>query len=1476
MSHHITVHEWYGPKEFRTHRVEVFDDDTIMRAVLKIVAALGKKSVPYVWHKRKSLLFTVRSTGWKRFHAHPWEARADGTEVAKPTIVYTFGELIGAETHTLNIAFPDECPFGNNEHFFPSFDQALPTAEAIRREDAILYTLLSYEQKDQIKPYAYSHVVFRGTPYTPSTSDVYLSDLFERLHADKFSPFIQWKDDSVRVLYKLWKHHTIPAAHIAHWTAAERLPKVPTCITAYSPVAGNVFSRVFIALSGEIVVTYHMDIREKVDWKVIVAHKDKVFAWLKTYTGINYSVVESDISVRTEVVTNVSIVELMSVVGNLFPLFHVTMSKAGYLELIYKRSSNYKDNVQLSDYIQSKVNMGIPIPEIVETLVQMGVDRGDVLASLDMPVGEVNAKKIQTGTIIKIGKIGYGLKVNVENCPSNVEVSTALHWLRACILHVPQMIKKPAPAPTKVQKLSSSSSSPAQAPPVELSKKSSQSSVRSEDLDFLSEGGAIGKENQRYFLNMLQEADPALFNNPDINYARTCQASSFHQPVVMSKDEYAKMVDEGFGDAVDNSVTYGSDSSKQNVYFCPRIWCPVSKRPITYDMYVRNGNKCPSGENAKLMYEHPYWNNDPGTKHYIGFHKNKTNNGLCLPCCYVKPLSKDKEKECVAPDSTSKPATPKSPVMKDAYIMTQSAPLPETRSGNIPQVLHEIITPNVNFQLCTKTLGTQACPLRRGILHKNDSLMNALAYAVGKSSKEELIKWIKDELDPLTFLSLENGEIVATFTDVVGPSPREHAGIIKELKVRLRKWEKYRNIFGLDGDKLDKDQYRMSRELQLYMAWLRYIKYLSSDEVKSPHHLYDLMKKLGFLLVVWDKEGSNEVNMRCPMFSSVASLTRAVGQHRHTIMLIHENGVYEPIELKKRTNNGAPVIDTKYITTIDDIMGNCEVAEYSEMTYQRLVAIENWALHILRDGMPFSFDVAVISPDLRISHLLTRGRVLVHIPSGGLPIGILPRLLKDTHTKHVVYHEDIAGKLFTTRLFKADADLYIRKLRSIGFGYTTGVAQHIADAGAPFYTATILTIPGVTTPPTIVVRGNDDLGDFERAETRLEFEWIQLQRMIGKIITQHYDSLVVPILRMTSVRKDRVNILMNTFPAYPDKKRLRAAIEEIPFEQGKENVIRWVRLVGYDTKFPFFDDVVHSAGKDQWMFSQRVVDTGLPNEIVTPVKKNGHRPRQYVRDDTAQSAPFEKPAAKDDGALPTMIVETAVDKKKLPSKWTQIRNYEWAKYNMYVVKSYTRNHVRELFEWLARKVGTPIFWGDIQFMKAKYVTGSLMDENSMLLVLEDPCIAREWSLQFGISSLKTPKQLWERGFSKTGRDQLKAMWDDIMRSNNLWAGDIDFFAAARLIDVTIMVLHRSRYGVKEAKRGDLSDLATSSSLYTRVYTMSHIRNRPICMFYKDNEPDHAVYSAITDQKGVFLFSSLFDCPEDIQKLIEFHITRKTQ
>lgn len=1490
----ITVVEWLSSTTNVTHtfnnpgdEVMLYPDDTLLRAFTKISVMLNKKGLPYVWSKNKSLLFNVKSTNWRGYKVKPFDASFDQDATSKPSLVYHEKTLLG-DARQFNIVYKEATTFPNNEHYFPEWSTKIPTIAAITKEEDILKRLLSYTVNEHLKlqrkdqTCTYSHIVFQGSAYKKQSSFTFLQDMFERLHANSDIPFIQWMDDPTRILYKVHQHHVIPSAMFNIWTSMDRLPKVKTSLILYSPIGKrNIYARVYLSLEGDMTITYHMDARDKINWTTIEKHKDFIVSFVATYTGIKYDVKVSDISVRSELVVahGVSMNTLASFMSGLLPIFHVIKFQQGRIQAIYKRASNYNDNIQLTEYIQSKLDMGVTVPEIIENLVDMGIPRDEVMNYIDQVANvqeNVNIKKVETGTVVNLSKLSYGVKIHVANAASIEEVRRIFHWIRSCILHLPNLVapERQRKVPTLLSSSSSSSKKNAvhkTSSPKTASSNALQESIESDDLDFL--GGAVGKEHQRYFLNMLQEADPTLFSSTEHNYAKMCQASAFHQPVALTLEERDKMLSEGYGDAIDNMITYGSDPNKQHAYFCPRIWCPALKRPLTYESYVRHGNKCPNGEQAKLMYEHSYWGNSHETKHFIGFHKNKTSSGLCLPCCYVKKPKSSKEAECMNPiakapsvgkksSESLKPASSSSP-KDDAYLMTQPAPLPEGRNGTIPQVLHEIITPGITYQLCNKTLTSQQCPVRRGLNHQNDSLMNALAYSLSKKNKKELVAWIKASIDPLTFLSLENGHVVAAFVSDEGMIPSEHRGLVKEMLRHLAKYPKYAKTFGLEN--IQDDPSKMSRELQLYQAWLRYFEYLESDEVKSPHHLYDLFHKLGYLLVIWDKDSNTDIQLRCPMFSSVGNMLHEVREHRKTIMLLHENDLYEPIEMRKRNADSIRVLDTKYTTTIDGALEMCE-APKDDGIILKLQTLKEWIRVALFHPQPFAFESCVVAPNLCIAYIKTKGGILIKLPPN-FSIGVLPKLLDELHISKVVYQEDWKNTTRALEFLTKDFDAFARKLRDIGLGYDVGVIDNtIKNAG---YYNTIMMMPHPTVAPKITITTRNEVSDFARKEDATQKKWHHLQLMISNTFVDHYDTLVQPTLSMS--RKDRVATLANTFPSIPDRKMVQIAIEEMPLEYGKLALKAWQKTINYDKRFPFFSDNVVSNQKE-WIFSQYAVDNSDMSDIVKPIASHGSRPSRLETpfNSTTDIASLKVASNSDDNkAVPQMLSEAATTSTRLPSKWTQMRAYEWAKYNVLKSTNYTRESMPQLIEWIATKRGAPVVWGDIVLIRYKYVLGALQDEELMLLLLEDPSLQHAFAQIFG-KSYKQPKQLWERGFTRTPFPDLKRMWETIAASNTLWCSDLDLYTAAKLLNVTILVLHRSKYGVSKEnrKRGDFDDLSVSSSLYTQTYTMTHANRVPLCILYKDTEGDHAVYHPITDQNKTFIFSSLFDCPKDIQLLVE--------
>jgi hypothetical protein len=138
---------------------------------------------------------------------------------------------------------------------------------------------------------------------------------------------------------------------------------------------------------------------------------------------------------------------------------------------------------------------------------------------------------------------------------------------------------------------------------------------------------------------------------------------------------------------------------------CPRIWCPTSRIPLTEKQLKDNNDKCPGPHFEKPMklYENKYWDNNPEIKHHIGFHKQKTQTGLCLPCCMKNPLKEREVQECKpsidneasVKDKTTQPDVKNTtnqnttPAIKDdTYIMGAVAPLPMNRYGALPKDLH--------------------------------------------------------------------------------------------------------------------------------------------------------------------------------------------------------------------------------------------------------------------------------------------------------------------------------------------------------------------------------------------------------------------------------------------------------------------------------------------------------------------------------------------------------------------------------------------------------------------------------------------------------------------------------------------------------------------------------------------------------------------------------------------------------------------
>jgi len=110
--------------------------------------------------------------------------------------------------------------------------------------------------------------------------------------------------------------------------------------------------------------------------------------------------------------------------------------------------------------------------------------------------------------------------------------------------------------------------------------------------------------------------------------------------------------------------------------------------------------------------------------------------------------------------------------------------------------------------------------------------------------------------------------------------------------------------------------------------------------------------------------------------------------------------------------------------------------------------------------------------------------------------------------------------------------------------------------------------------------------------------------------------------------------------------------------------------------------------------------------------------------------------------------------------------------------------------------------------------------------------------------------------------------------------DIDLEICSKLLNISVLVLFRTKYGStagKEGvKRGELDDLVISSTLYACENTL----RRPCILLYRDVDKTYAKYSALTMTTGsnnnitrgnTPLYSRADMLPSDVLNLIKYHL-----
>ena len=318
-----------------------------------------------------------------------------------------------------------------------------------------------------------------------------------------------------------------------------------------------------------------------------------------------------------------------------------------------------------------------------------------------------------------------------------------------------------------------------------------------------------------YMLNQLHRADRDLFKYRGSRYATDCGHNNMRQPVVVSRDELARIDTEFPGSHSGAIVDFGSSTAtrEKNAYICPKVWCPRSRVALNEAQFKKLGGKCPfpAVDEKPLVFDTAYM--PLSRERYPGFLDGRKHPaGFCMPCCFLKPAQRISK--CGAkgqPASPGGPAANASEIDVAAvskkrrsrsdvdtrspgdvkYIRGDVAPLEPTRYGVLPQSIAEALAggrsggnKRGNASRCGnrddgsgQIVVNSRCFVRLGVdvggkeMHRQRFLACAVVALDNPAIRDvaALVSAIRDNLSAADFVTLDGGRVARRFVDGLDP-----------------------------------------------------------------------------------------------------------------------------------------------------------------------------------------------------------------------------------------------------------------------------------------------------------------------------------------------------------------------------------------------------------------------------------------------------------------------------------------------------------------------------------------------------------------------------------------------------------------------------------------------------------------------------------------------------------------------------------
>lgn len=1432
----VKVIQWKSSKDFVEHTFSLYKDDTILMTLTKILGFLQITSetiVPYIWTNKTPLRFDILKNPWNGYAVNPYESKLDDKPPVPDVRFFSDRILDYTELHFTTYSDLSKVATKNTlRYYFPNekdrFDPASITSAIYQHN--LLQELQKIPEAAQKAMTVRSTSSYSRAFYNASLPPANYRQWFEQLPATTLIPFIQLYEDINHIYYKVYKEHTIPPNYFTDWTQLDKMKNQHSLIF-YSFLKGQSYGKFFFDHdTNTLQISYYLDMSDAISFNKIHKHLKDILdeinkRWkLILLPSVERFALKADVQIK-----NVTLKDLFMAASKLLPVFKLPEKnrvQKNILDLQYIRVPKYGQSINLVDFMKSKIHFGISLIDIIEELKAYGLDETTVreyyeqiLQELELPVAKTKKSFKNLGLLMHITPISAGFNIYIDNAISEQEIEQALYWTRATIYKASIGSPKRSSAEQRPPSLPEEEEEEEKVIIPEIEPRRKSSSRSSSELSL---GGAIGKKYQRYFKNMLEKADPDLFAKSD-NYARKCQISDLRQPVGITKEQKAKIDELGYSDGYDNSLEYGSDPNRPSVYMCPKIWCPSSQIPLSYEKYKALGEKCPDPtDDPILLYTTSSWYNDPLRKHYVGFLKERGYNNLRLPCCFKTHKETEAEER------------PRS--IEDSYIIDKVKQIEPGRFGTIPSGLHEFLYPKVPYTLCKNTVKAEQCLLRKGIA--SGSLMEAIAYLLDFKSVEEIIATIYQKLDPLTFLTLENGKVYEFFL------PTNIPKITNELKVWFNKFPHYVATFQLQPllEFIDKPkeaplqlQYQLARQALIRESYYNFLAYLKSPEANSPYLLFDLIMHLGAFLIVWNRDTQNVATMKCPF-----SVKNKWSHGLPYVLIMQQEDYYEPLVLVDRDKNITQKISFTTFEQLSSFLQKCPVMIHQEdaMIYN-IKSLSIWIKYVLANPADLQLKQLVLNPFNQLEGAFCPNNIYIRFPT---PISLfsLKTVLAETEIDTIIYQEDIQGVTYDITVSTDDLRLLQTKLKKLGFGLDLGtLTEDSGDALSSIYTVPTIKYPQ---PPKLPLILKDT---FIRRSDLIENDnakWYKVKKTILAKLLKEYDTLVKPLLKTPLLKQ--LHTLQTVFDYIQEPAKVAVLLEELPYKD-KELLTKTYDQLLLEKPYYHKDDKIYEQLRS-WIFTQKAIEKGLIDTIIKPT--NVKRPKIATETITQSKLPSAL-------ETPTFLTLSKLDLHPLPTKW---RSKFWSDFQVGTVKQYTPTTLLELFEWFSNKQGFQFDQSDLILFLRKQVYDMLADPSEYDLLVEDPGMRKAWMVALG-KTYRSPNELIVAMKAKPV-DELQQLW--IKMEKPQWTNDLDLTYISELLSISFLVLQKGKE--LAIARGNVDELVYASKFISRV---KNWEDHPVSVLFKASETDYSVYSILVNNTQHTFYEKGLWIPEPIKVLI---------